>query len=164
MHTNRAHNYAATATYIFVLMYIKACHGEGKVRGKQIFSRSEKSQGILYQVREILNSTSKSLNSHEILFFACRQVWERVSLLAKVTLFQKNIYKGTDFLASMLSLLAKNLSSMVLENLFADSAKSGNFYYRDKWQPCWIHYTKTKPKLHMTWERLRGLLKIVQDP
>ena len=47
----------------------QGCHGQGKVRGKNLFfSRSGKSQGILHQVREILNSSLKSVKSQGILF------------------------------------------------------------------------------------------------
>ena len=44
-------------------MCIQGCHGQGKVRGKLFFfASSGKSQGILYKVREILNSSLKSGN------------------------------------------------------------------------------------------------------
>ena len=51
-------------------------------------------------------------------------------------LFQKTLMTELVSVALLLSLLAKNLSSMVLENLFMVSKKSGNFCYPDKWLPC----------------------------
>ena len=51
-------------------------------------------------------------------------------------LFQKTFMKEFISVALSLSLLAKNLSSVVLKNWFIVSKKSGNFCYPDKWQPC----------------------------
>ena len=43
----------------------QGCHCQGKVREIRSFSRSGKSRGILYQVREIVNSTSNSVKVGE---------------------------------------------------------------------------------------------------
>ena len=55
---------------------------------------------------------------------AGHQVWERASLLAKVKLFQKEFTKEVISVASSLVLMAKTVSSMVLENWFVVIVKS----------------------------------------
>ena len=76
------------------------------------------------------------MKSKGIVFFASHQVWERVSSLAKVMLFQKTFMKELISMALSLALLVENLSSMDLENRFVVSEKSWNFYFSDKWRPC----------------------------
>ena len=56
----------------------------------RIFSRLMENSGNSSQ--EILNSTSKSVKRRGIVFLASHQVWERVSSLAKVMLFSKDMY------------------------------------------------------------------------
>ena len=56
-------------------MVTQGCHSQEKIRKKEIFfSVSGKSQGIVYQVREILNSTRKSVKSQEILLLGSHLV------------------------------------------------------------------------------------------
>ena len=63
------------------------------VREKRgVFSRSGKSQGILHQVREILNSSLKSVKSQGILFSVCHKLWLWFFLWAKGNVLLKNIH------------------------------------------------------------------------
>ena len=60
---------------------------------------------------------------------ATGQVWERVSSLAKVMLFQKTFTKELIFVALSLALFVENLSSMDLEKWLVVSEKSLNFIF-----------------------------------
>ena len=87
--------------------------------------QSGKSQGILYQVREILNSTFKSVKSQ-------LQGLQNSFLVSKGNVFSKNIYEG---LLISVVLSPNDLSWMFSGNCFVLSEKSGNFFYLDEWQP-----------------------------
>lgn len=69
---------------------------------KRIFFKARK------KVREILNSTFKSVKS-QIIFFSCHKVCERVSLLAKVISLQNMFTKELISAASSLALVTKGL-------------------------------------------------------
>ena len=105
------------------------------VREKSGKSRSGKSQGIAYQVREFLNSTWKSIKSQGILHLDSHLVLERDSLVVKLISFQKILQRCWFLLA----LLPKDLPRMVSENWSLVSEKSGkcqgNLLYSIGWQP-----------------------------
>ena len=65
---------------------------------KQGYRGQDKSQE---KVREILNSSSKSIKIHGILFLASYLICERVSVLAKFMSFQKLFSKGIDICGSI---------------------------------------------------------------
>ena len=56
-------------------IYIQGCHGQGKTH----FLQGQKKVQEFCFIREILNSTLKSVKSQGVLFLAHHQVWERVS-------------------------------------------------------------------------------------
>lgn len=71
----------------------------------------------------MLNSTSKSVKRKGILFLGSPQIWEGVSSLTKVMLFQKTFELISAALS--LTLLAEKLSDMVFENWFVVCETSG---------------------------------------
>lgn len=73
----------------------------------------------------MLNSTSKSVKRKGILFLGSPQIWEGVSSLTKVMLFQKTFAKELISAALSLTLLAEKLSDMVFENWFVVCETSG---------------------------------------
>ena len=65
---------------------------EARVREEKKISRSGKSQGNLHQVREILNSSLKSVKSQGILFSGCHKLWLWFFLWTKGNVLSKNIH------------------------------------------------------------------------
>ena len=85
---------------------------------QQIFFKIWEKSGALYQVGEILTSNSKAVKSREILFLTCHQVCKRVSSLIGTILvmtFKQFVQKALISVASLLALLPKVLSWMVIE-------------------------------------------------
>ena len=95
----------------------------GKSRKNRIFSRSRKSQEILYQVREMLNSTSKSVKRKGILFFVSYQFWEGRGFLCwkRKCYFKRHLQRNCGIsVASFPALLVEKLSFMDFEKLVCD--------------------------------------------
>ena len=93
-------------------------------------SRSGKSRGFVYEVREFLNSTCKSGKSLSL----------GMSFLGSKGVFvSKNRANKLISVASFLVLLSKDLPCMVIEMWSLVSKKSGKcqgiFFYPSEWQP-----------------------------
>ena len=99
--------------------------------------RSGKGQGILYQVREILNSTSKTVKSQGIVFFASN--WSGLGkgfLVSKGNVVSKNVYKGIDFCGFIAGFICREFVFYGPWKMVSGQWKVFEFYFRDKWQPC----------------------------
>ena len=91
--------------------YCRVATVRDKSGKNRFFSRSGKSQGIVCQVREFLNSTWKSVKSQGVLRLSSHLVLERDSLVVKVISFKKILQRCWFLLA----LLPKDLPWMVSE-------------------------------------------------
>ena len=102
---------------------------DGKSQEKPVLFRVGGKAGILYQVRGILNSTSRSLKSQEILFLVSHEVWK--------TIVSKQFFEGIDVWRRFrLWLYCQRicLAWMVSEK---SPRNQGIFCFNyDEWQPC----------------------------